>query len=891
MKHHLFLLVALLSLLLPSLPVPASADVVAPGGEVLRATLDNGLQVVIVRNDLAPVVTTQLNYLAGADETPAGFPGMAHAQEHMMFRGSPGLSADQLANIIAAMGGEFNAETQQTITQYYFTVPADDLRVALHVEALRMADSLDSDALWGKERGAIEQEVAQDLSNPEYRFYTQLLQKMYAGTPYAHDALGTKDSFDKTTGKMLHKFHRDWYAPNNAILVIVGGVEPQATLAMVKELFGGIPPRPLPPHPAVKLSPLKPATIRLETDRPYGMAVVAYRLPGYASPDFAAGQVLADVLSSQRGDLYALVPQGAALYAGFSAEPLPEACTGYALAAFPAGGDGDALLKRMQGIVAAYLKGGFPAELVAAAKRREIAAAEFAKTSIPGLADAWSQAVAVEGRHSPADDLAAIARVTPADVARVARNYLDNGRAVTAVLTPRPSGKPAAAKGYGGGESFAPTVTKTVALPDWAKDVAASAETLPSALAPADSVLPNGLRLIVLPSTISKTVSLFGAVRHNADLQAPKGQEGVDQVLGDLFEYGSTTRDRLAYRKALDDIAADASAGTSFSLQVLSEHFAEGVKLLADNLLHPALPKAAFEVVRKQTAASLAGELQSPRYLARRALHEGIYPKNDPALRQATPKTVAKLSLDDVKAYYRQVFRPDLTTIVVVGDVDPATARQVVTRAFGSWQAKGPKPVTDLPPVPPNGPAASTVPDTSRVQDEVTLAQTLNLVRSNPDYYPLQVGSHILAGAFYATRLYRDLREESGLVYAVEAALHAGKTRSSFAVFFACDPANVTKARRLVIRDLKQLQSDPAKDAELSQAKTLLLRQLLLSRDDLDQVGSELLSLTQQDLPLDQPLRTARHYKQVTAAQVQKAFSHYVRPDDLVQVVLGPPPH
>jgi len=99
----------------------------------LRATLTNGLRVVIVRNALAPVVATSVNYLVGSDEAPVGFPGTAHALEHMMFRGSPGLSADQLADIGSVVGGDFNANTREGLTQYLFTVPSEDLgRGAAH---------------------------------------------------------------------------------------------------------------------------------------------------------------------------------------------------------------------------------------------------------------------------------------------------------------------------------------------------------------------------------------------------------------------------------------------------------------------------------------------------------------------------------------------------------------------------------------------------------------------------------------------------------------------------------------------------------------------------------------------------------------------------------------
>ena len=168
---------------------------------VTRTTLDNGLRVVIIRDPLAPVVTVEENYLVGGDETPAGFPGMAHAQEHMAFRGCSELTADQISAIFAQLGGSGNADTQQNITQFFETVPAADLAIALRADADCMRDIQDSQTEWAQEKGAIEQEVARDLSNPTYKFITRANEDMFAGTAYSHDPLGTRESFDATTGK------------------------------------------------------------------------------------------------------------------------------------------------------------------------------------------------------------------------------------------------------------------------------------------------------------------------------------------------------------------------------------------------------------------------------------------------------------------------------------------------------------------------------------------------------------------------------------------------------------------------------------------------------------------------------------------------------------------
>jgi zinc protease len=884
----------LLVLLLGLAPLPAisasQSEGSAPEKDVLRATLKNGLRVVIVRNTLAPVVTTMVNYLAGSNEVPAGFPGTAHAQEHMMFRGSPGLSADQLSEISAGIGGSFNADTQQTVTQYFFSTPAEDLDLALHIEAIRMSGVDDSQELWEKERGAIEQEVAQDHSNPFDVFYEKMLAALYKGTPLANSGLGTRPSFQKTTAAMLKDFYDKWYAPNNAILIIVGDVEPEHSLAEVKRLFGDIPARKLPPHPAINLEPVKPETLNIPSDFPFGVAAIAFRLPGTDSPDYAAANILSDVLSSQRGTLYALVPQGKALFAEFELQSLPKSGFGITVVGYPKGADAEGLVKETRQILEDDLKNGFPEDLVAAAKRRELAHAEMQKNSVSGLASEWSQAVAVEGRHSPEDDIRALEAVTPEEVNRVARKYLVLDHAVTAILPPQPSGKPTSHSTFGGAESFASKNVKPVPLPEWASKALARLSVPQLTVHPVVSTLPNGIRLIVQPEMVSNTVNVYGHIKNNSDLEAPKGEEGVGGVLDQLFPFGTTTLDRLQFQKALDDIGADESAGTDFSLSVLADHFERGAELLAANELHPALPEKAFLIMQRQQAQYVAGRLESPGYLAGRAREAALFPKDDPVQRQATPQTISGLTLESVKDYYHSVFRPDLTTIVVIGKVTPEQAKSTIEKYFGAWKTAGPKPPTDLPAVPLSKTSSTTVPDKSRVQDAVTLAETLDITRFSPDYYALELGNEVLGGGFYASKLFQDLRETNGLVYYVGSSLDAGKNRTVYSVDYGCDPPNVSKARTLVVKDLRAMQTGPVDEQHLVQAKAILLRRIPLSESSVGSIARGWIARTDIGLPLDEPVIAARHYLDLTAQQVQAAFARHLRPGELVQVVQGPNP-
>ena len=878
-------------------PVPSPAPTAQPGTSgvagtpagVLRETLPNGLRVVVVPDRLAPVVSTQLVYLAGSNDAPPGFPGTAHALEHMMFRGSQGLDKDQLFELGALLGGLYNASTEETVTTYTYTVPAADLGLVLRVEALRMTGATIEQAGWEQERGAIDQEVSRDLSMPTYNLYSEVQAALFAGSVYENDALGSRPSFEKTDAALLRRFYEAWYAPNNAILVIAGDVDPAQAMALARTAFAPVQRREVPAHAPVALPPLQAKALEIPSNLSVGLAVLALRMPGFNSPDFAVADILGDVLASSRGALYALVPAGRALQAQFGYIAKTDVGMGVAMAAFPAGSDPKPVMDDMRQVLADIAAGKFPDELVEASKRQEVAQLAFAADSISGLSRSWARALSVQGLNSPEDQVRAYQAVTPDQVRAMARALLGTSPVVTAVLTPRPGGGPTSATGFGGAETVGTPPDHAVVLPDWAVSALRQAQAPDLGTEPTVTVLANGLRLIVQPEHVSPTVSVYGRVRTEPALQEPPGKEGVSGLTEQLLSYGTKSLDRLAFRRAVDEIAAQEHAGYDFSLKVLTPEFGAGMSLLADNMLQPALPAEALPVLRRQLAQSLAGQKTSPVYLSDRAQRVATLPPGDPTLREPTPESVGGIGIEDVQAYYAATMRPDLATIVVIGDITPDQARREVERNFGGWRAEGPAPAVDLPRLEARTAAVrQRVPDGGSLQDQVTLTQTMDLPVASPDRWTLLLGNTIL-GSGFSSRLYRDLRVRTGYVYGVGSSPSFGRTRGRYTISFGADPAKVEPARTLALRNLEDMQTTPVSDAELARAKAQILRLLAMQRANVGAIAGQYLRQTDLGLPLNPEAAAAAHYQSVTAAQIQAVFAKYLAPAAMTEIVRGPP--
>jgi zinc protease len=235
--------------------------------------------------------------------------------------------------------------------------------------------------------------------------------------------------------------------------------------------------------------------------------------------------------------------------------------------------------------------------------------------------------------------------------------------------------------------------------------------------------------------------------------------------------------------------------------------------------------------------------------------------------------------------------RPDLTTIVVVGNISPQTARAAIEREFGAWHASGAPPKLELPAVPlnPSADVHLTVPALG--QDSVTLSQIVPLARTAPQYAALQLGNAILGGGTLGpeqSRLFRDIRQEAGLVYSITSQLSTGGDRTRFVVDYACLPSNESRITSLVDSEIDRLQTQPVGTFELNLMKASIVRHTLIDEGALGSIGGTLLDDATDHLPLDQPRIDARAVMAADESAVRTAFGAYIHPSNFVRVLVGP---
>jgi zinc protease len=879
----------LLALALGLCTMQATSAQGGPGDAgIFTTTLHNGLRVVVIEDAAAPVVQIAMWYGFGSLQETPGKTGLAHALEHMMFRGTPQISSGGLDDIVARLGAQMNGETTYDYTQFYFEMPSDKLDVALAIEADRLQHAALSASGWAIERNAVLNEIDGDDSSPFFNLLARVRAAAFPGQPAGRTPLGDRTDVARATVADIARYYQEWYAPNNATLVIAGDVAHATAFAKAQRFFGAIPPKKLPKWSEPIPKAAAEATVEAQFPFPFEVLDLAYAIPGDTQRGEPAISTLATLLELDRSPFnHALVQSNIALAIEANADTQLKGGLLHVFIILNPGHSSREAIAAFTSTLDSALRNGFDPDIVVAAKRLTIAERLYSADSIDGIGDLAGYTYGIV-REKLGNEDARLDALTGDDLLAAARTYLRHptviGHLSPNASPPQGTSQKSTAQAT---DDFSKRVPNgPIVEPHWIARAIETPTTARSKLAPVEFTLANGLHVIVQRKPDRPTVVIQGAIASSPAFE-PSGEEGIQRLASSVADYGSAHYPFDLRRKTTNEMGAFVQTGQAFSATAQVRDFERVAEILADGEAHPAFDDPWLSIERSQLANSLQSESQISGVLIDRAYNRLLLAGGDPALRQPTSQSVGTISREGLLAYTATHWRPDLTTISVVGDVSPERVRAVLNASFGSWQRDGPKPDARLMPMPPAASGHDYI-GTAANQVYIRLGQPA-ISRSSQDYDTFALLNQILGGSgAFESRLWQELRQKRGLVYSVNSALDADSDRGDLRVEFNASPQRVVEAVGLVRQELRRLQSEPVSATELQEAKVRLVSNALLDEASSSGQAKQLLDIVANHLPLDYYRTLNERFARITPAEVQRVARAYLRPENLVEVYAGP---
>ncbi|MDP3300122.1 MAG: pitrilysin family protein [Phenylobacterium sp.] len=866
--------------------------------------LANGLKVFTARDTTTPNVSVQVWYGVGSKDDPNGRSGFAHLFEHMMFKATRNMPNETLDRLTEDVGGFNNASTWDDFTNYYEVVPANHLERLLWAEAERLGALVVDAEIFNSERDVVKEELRQRiLAAPYGRLFGLMIpQASYQEHPYKRPGIGSIAELDAATIDDVRAFHRDYYRPDNAVLVVVGNFQPAQLDAWVDKYFA---PLKTPEAPLKRVEAVEPARTGPGVYDGYGPnvplpAVVLTWLGAQASsPDAPALKVLDAILSGGKSSrLYnGLVYEQQIAVEAFSQADLPQQPGLFAVGAILASGqEVDAGETALLAEVARLRAAPPTAAELDEARNELIASALRERETVDGRAFALGYAWATQGDPAKANtELADLAAVTGADVQRVAQTYLAEDRRMTIRYRPesaRPAGSVAAEP--------APPPAQAVVFDGEIVTLAPEAERQapPPVAAPVDPVLPtpsetmldNGLRVIVARSSDLPLISAALIVRAGAGAD-PQGQAGALSMTATMLTEGTATHTAPEIAQQIEALGASlsSSAGlesTSVSLTVMSDKAAPAFAILSDVVRNPAF---APEELERQTAQALDGmavAYEDPGQLSAMAVGPVVFAGTafgHPA--DGTPDSLPRLSSEGLKALHDRHFRPDNAVLVLSGDISPEAGLALARQAFGDWA----RPATPLPPPPQVAPTARrqvvVIDLPGAGQAAVRLAKP-TIARRDEAYYPAIVANSVLGGG-YSARLNQEIRIKRGLSYGAGSGLTARRTTGAFQAQAQTKNESAPEVMDLIAAELTRLAAEPVTAEELTARKSVLIGAFGRALGTAGGLGGVLGELALQDIPLEEISAYTAKVEAVSPDQVRAFAAERLSPDDAAVIIAG----
>lgn len=885
-----------------ALPKGVSAASCVEG--ICEYRLANGLQVLLFPDASKPTVTVNVTYHVGSARENYGETGMAHLLEHMVFKGTP--NHGDIPGGMRKLGASFNGTTNLDRTNYYASFPASDtaLEWVLGMEADRMVNSFIARKDLDSEMTVVRNEMERNENDPRSVLIQRMQSASYQWHNYGHSTIGNRADVENVPIANLQAFYRTWYQPDNATLIVAGRFDSSKVLALVNADFGRIP-RPARTLPVFyTVEPVQDGEREINVRRSGDLRLVglSYHTPAATHPDTVALAVLANILSDVPGGRLhkAMVETRLATSAGAGAGQQRDPARFSLMAIVPKDGDPArteaALLKQAESIAASPIT----AQELADAKQRFANSYEQAFNNPNAIGLALSESIASGDWRLWFVQRDAIAKVTLADVNRVAAKYLIPSNRTLARFIPTDAavraetgGAPSIASlvdGYKGhaaiaaGEAFDPTP----------RNIAARTEII---------TVGDGLKVSLLPKKTRGNTVVFSANFRFNDVDTLKSvPRSVAELTGAMLMRGSKTMTREQIDKRFEALKTAANIGGGgqgavIALQTHRGELAEALAVAADVLRNPTFPDNEFDQIRMQAETGINAARKEPGTIAGQALsaHFDPWPADHPLHHRTLDESLADLKavkLDDLKRFHQQYYGTSSGEIAIVGDFDPATVKPLLQKLFADW-----KPRVAYAPIASHYTAVASEHRSFETPDKANAVfiahANLPLNDDDPDYPALTVANRIFGGGGLKSRLADRVRQKDGLSYTIGSGLDADTSRSgkddagSFTIQAIAAPQNIARVEADVREELDRFIRDGVTAEELTDTVSGLLTQREQSRASDGSIAAMLNGDQYLGRKMMRHAEFESKLKALTVADVNAAIRKHFKPADLSVYVAG----
>ena len=860
--------------------------------------LPNGLRVLMFPDQTKQTITVNITYLVGSAVEDYGETGMAHLLEHMTFKGTP--HHTNIPAELTAHGARPNGTTWTDRTNYFETFAATDenLNWALDLESDRMVNSYIAKKDLDSEMTVVRNEFEMDENSPFRVLLDRVMSTAYTWHNYGKETVGARSDIENVPIERLQAFYHKYYQPDNAVLTVAGKFDEAKTLALVDKYFSPIP---RPTRTLQKIYTVEPVqdgerevTLRRVGDTQMVQAV--YHVPAGSHPDFAAVDIIAQVLGDEpSGRLHKALVETKKASSAFGFDFQWREPTVAIFGAEVRQGDSieaarDTLIQTVEGLAT----NPPTKEEVERARAQLLKNIDLTLNNSDRVGLTLSEFIGAGDWRLFFLHRDRLRKVTPEEVARVAAAYFKPSNRTLGMFIP--TAKPDRAE-------IPPTPDVAAMLKDYKGDAAVAAgEAFDPSPANIESRTTReeagGMKLALLPKKTRGGSVVAQMTLRYGDEKSLMNRSTAAALAGAMLMRGTAKHTRQQIQDELDRLKARAfvfggPTQAGVQIETTRENLPAVMRLVAEVLREPSFPAEEFEQVKRQQLASIEQQRSEPTQIAFTAFTRTLspYPKGDVRYISTPDEDVAEINattLEQAKQFYKDFYGASNATLTVVGDFDKDEVARLAKDLFGDWES--PKPFTRVPSVYKDvAPVNQSFNAPDKANAFFVAGLNLNMRDDNPDYPALLLGNYMLGGGFLNSRLAARIRQKEGLSYGVGSGLNVSSL-DQYGRFIATAiyaPQNVNKLEAAFKDEIARMLKDGFTAEEVEAAKSGYLQSRQVSRAQDNELAGRLNSYLFLGRTLQWDADLEAKIKALTPEQINAAVRKYIDPAKISIVKSG----